>query len=79
MTTIRPPINTNPPVVRSTASKSKPALIEHEAQEELLPPPTRGYRFIPEQSVLDALIRKAVSALKKGIYWDRGSILNIEA
>jgi hypothetical protein len=77
MTKIRPPIQTNAPVIRSSTSKKSP-LLEHEPSEELLPPPTRGYRFIPEDSVLEVLIRKAVGALK-GVYWDRGSILNIEA
>jgi hypothetical protein len=77
MTVIRPSIQTTIPATRSSASKKSP-LIDHEPQEELLPPPSRGFRFIPEDSVLDALIKKAVNALKKGIYWDRGSILNIE-
>ena len=33
--------------------------------------------FIPAPEALDELIRRARAALRKGFYWDRGSILNI--
>lgn len=32
---------------------------------------------IPSPDLLRSLIEKAVGALKEGMYWDRGSILNL--
>lgn len=46
-------------------------------REELLPPTRRGFQVIPTIEVLEKLIDRAVEALKAGIYWDRGSILNV--
>jgi hypothetical protein len=37
-----------------------------------------GFSVIPEPLVLEALISRALAALKEGVLWDRGSILNIE-
>jgi hypothetical protein len=42
------------------------------------PPKSRGFHVIPSENVLAQLIDRAVSALKQGVHWDRGSILNIE-
>ncbi len=33
--------------------------------------------FIPSQEALQELIDKALTALSRGIFWDRGSIINI--
>lgn len=46
-------------------------------REELLPPSRRGFQSIPAEDVLASLIERAVNALKHGIFWDRGSILNL--
>jgi len=51
----------------------------HSAGERdlLLPPMRRGFQVIPTLDVLEKLIDRAVEALKAGIFWDRGSILNL--
>ena len=46
-------------------------------REKLAPPKTRGLRFIPSDETLQDLIARALEALRAGIFWDRGSILNI--
>lgn len=33
--------------------------------------------YFPEDSELFTLIDKALNALSRGVYWDRGSILNV--
>lgn len=48
-----------------------------EERKQLEPPKHRGFSSIPAQDVLEKLIAQAVSAMRRGIYWDRGSILNI--
>ena len=35
--------------------------------------------IIPQPESLATLIRSAVAALREGVYWDRGTILNILA
>lgn len=40
--------------------------------------PSRAHvNLIPSPESLATLIRSAVSALKRGVFWDRGSILNL--
>lgn len=46
-------------------------------RHELYPPPRPRRDFIPAQEIIDNLVSRAVAALAKGIYWDRGSIINI--
>ena len=46
-------------------------------RQEYLPPPKPVFNFIPTPEVIDALVTRALAALAKGIYWDRGSIINI--
>jgi hypothetical protein len=46
-------------------------------REELLPPSRRGFQSIPADDVLASLISRALTALKHGVLWDRGSILNL--
>lgn len=58
-----------------TANATSPKL----ESEDLSPPASRGFRSIPDLFVMEGLIKKALNALKKGVYWDRGSIINIEA
>lgn len=43
----------------------------------IMPPVERGYRYIPSLDELEALIGRALHALREGVYWDRGSIVNI--
>jgi hypothetical protein len=42
------------------------------------PPKARAHvNFIPAPESLSTLIDGAVAALRKGVYWDRGTILNL--
>jgi hypothetical protein len=45
--------------------------------DDVMPPVGRGFKSIPAPAVLQSLIDRAVAALHRGIYWDRGSIVNI--
>jgi hypothetical protein len=49
----------------------------HAERQQLLPPRERGYQHIPSQDNLQRLIERALEAVRAGIYWERGSILNI--
>lgn len=41
-------------------------------------PPHRAQRnYIPSPDVLKNMIDRALEALSKGVYWDRGSIINL--
>ena len=46
-------------------------------RQELLPPPRPRRNFIPDQETMDTLVDRALLALANGIYWDRGSIINV--
>ena len=46
-------------------------------RQELYPPPRPPRNFIPSQEIMEALIERALNALARGMYWDRGSIVNI--
>jgi hypothetical protein len=46
-------------------------------REELMPPPRPPRNFVPTQEVIDSLIDRALAALARGMYWDRGSIINL--
>lgn len=46
-------------------------------REELLPPPRSNRQFLPTPEVMQDLVERAVAALARGLYWDRGSIVNI--
>lgn len=35
------------------------------------------YNYIPSPDVLKNMIDRALEALSKGVYWDRGSIINL--
>lgn len=52
-------------------------LPDAEERKRLEPPRGRGFATIPNPDVLEKLIMQAVSALRRGIFWDRGSIINI--
>lgn len=58
-------------------TQDKPTTTTTYERHELYPPPRPVRNFIPAQEVIDSLVTRAVAALSKGIYWDRGSIINI--
>lgn len=46
-------------------------------RRDTAPPPRPRQSFIPTAEVLDDLIERALAALRRGVYWERGSIINI--
>ncbi len=43
-----------------------------------VPPPPRAHiNFIPAPESLRTVIASAIEALRRGIFWERGSILNL--
>lgn len=46
-------------------------------RERLRSPGRARLNIIPNDSRIEELVTKAINALRKGIYWDRGSIVNI--
>jgi hypothetical protein len=62
------------PSMRKSMDKSNAKAYE---RHELNPPPRPPRNFIPTQESIDALVSRAIAALAKGIYWDRGSIINL--
>ncbi|HEU5046318.1 MAG TPA: hypothetical protein VFT64_00590 [Rickettsiales bacterium] len=65
------------PTKRKVTTQDKPNTTTSFERHELLPPPRPVRNFIPAQEVIDSLVTRAIAALSKGIYWDRGSIINI--
>jgi len=66
--------------VKGTAPARANVRREREQQEEAVAdfsPKRVEENFIPEPESLATMIRGAVSALRKGLHWDRGTILNI--
>jgi len=64
---------------RTTTRKSlsnKPGTRSFE-RHELIPPPRPPRNFIPTQEDIDTLLERAIAALARGMYWDRGSIINL--
>lgn len=46
--------------------------------EAFAPPPARAHvNFIPSAESLATLIQSAVAAMRRGVYWDRGTMLNL--
>lgn len=41
------------------------------------PPHRAQYNYVPSPDVLKNMIDRALEALAKGVYWDRGSIINL--
>lgn len=50
---------------------------DQEARSTYTVPKRSDVNFIPAPESLRTLISSAVSALRKGVYWDRGTILNL--
>lgn len=63
--------------IRSEGSRIPPRARQRDAGERPDAAPRAEINFIPAAESLATLIRSAVAALRKGVYWDRGSILNL--
>ena len=74
--TIRPRTSNLPAVRKKPRDNSQNETID---RDSYMPPRNRGFASIPAEEVLQGLIERALAALKQGIFWDRGSILNIQA
>lgn len=73
----------NNPLMRAlTGGTVRPAVATPRPKEQTKEQaPQRGRRavlnFIPDSEMLTQMIAQARQALAKGIFWDRGSIINI--
>ncbi len=68
------PGNITSPRPQRDAAKTADKKID---RSKFMPPRHRGFNAIPEDEVLEGLVRRALDALSQGIFWDRGSILNL--
>lgn len=57
-------------------SGDRPSTRQYE-RHELMPPAKPSRNFIPSQEAIDALLERAIAALRRGMIWDRGSIINL--
>jgi hypothetical protein len=65
---------TRPAKRKTTTGQSSPRSFE---RHELHPPPRPHRNYIPTQEVIEELLERAIAALARGMYWDRGSIINL--
>lgn len=72
------PLGLNKLAARGVARKTgdRPGARQYE-RHELTPPPKPPRNFIPTQEAIDALLERALAAFRRGMVWDRGSIINL--
>lgn len=72
-------VGTQPGKVGSGTSKSGRKTTQEGSVErgEFVTPTRANLNFVPPMEELETLLERAVSALRKGISWDRGTILNL--
>lgn len=70
-------INPNRINVANTARKSADRRRESELDAPVVVPSRADVNYIPSPETLRSLISNAVAALRKGVHWDRGTILNL--
>ncbi len=63
--------------VSSPRVGQKPVAAPTEDRKKHQPPKHRGFTSIPAPDVLEKMIERALAALQRGIFWDRGSIINL--
>lgn len=63
------------PVRRTEREASRTDTVTERLQH--LPPPRPHPFYIPAPQVMEQLIARALDALSRGIFWDRGSIINL--
>jgi hypothetical protein len=78
MVTIRTSVSNASGFTRPGRSRDKEGMAA-QATIDHLPPKARGFLSIPTSDALEQMIERAVAALHQGLFWDRGSILNLEA
>ncbi len=79
MNDIRNLIPQTPAFPQAKKSREEKTIRKVRTFADFLPPEERGYQTIPNPDVLQTMIGRAVEALRHGVFWDRGSILNIRA
>lgn len=67
-------LSSRPTIQRKSTDNSRARSYE---RHELLPPARPPRNFIPAPEDIEALLERAIAALAKGMYWDRGSIINL--
>lgn len=75
-------ININPNRINVTPGRTgRPDERKREApsQDEFITPSRAHLNIIPEPESLATLVRSAVASMRRGMFWDRGTILNILA
>ena len=71
-------ININPSRINVTPGKAGDRKLQQEKDETLYTAPRRSdVNFIPGPESLATLISSAISAMRRGVYWDRGTIINL--
>lgn len=73
-------ININPNrinVPSGSAGKGATSRRQPGDEAEFIIPKRAHVNIIPSPESLDTLIRSAVVALRKGVFWDRGTMLNL--
>ncbi len=55
----------------------RPSRLPTQQGEEVAVPERAELNFIPSAESIATFVQHAISALKQGIYWDRGTILNV--
>lgn len=75
-------ININPNRINiGSGSTGKPTTgrreSSHNNDERIIVPAKADVNNVPAPESLQTMIRSAVDSLRKGIFWDRGTILNL--
>ncbi len=63
-----------PPVKKSPKENKREVRVDI---GEFSPPPRPHVNYIPEPEEIEELVGRALNALARGFYWDRGSIVNL--
>jgi len=71
-------ININPNRINVGTSKAGDRRPQQETREGLYTAPRRSdVNYIPAPETLATLVRSAIEAVRRGVFWDRGTIVNL--
>lgn len=70
-------ISTGQPTVTSQPRKERVASTNDVSRKVQRRSPRARVNFIPDMQLLQEMVEDALTALSKGIYWDRGAIVDI--